>query len=155
VVAVAMDARRRDEAGECSQKLEGREGEDGAAVAGGSRGQVEDLADAGIAVCCGGGALLGPLAVPLDTQSLQRKGRSGAVTQQALAAGGIGAMDADRCVEAKAAAGLPGEHVLDGVLGEEAAALEEAEHAALQRALARGRVCRRRVASRGHRATVA
>jgi hypothetical protein len=44
-------------------------------------------------------------------------------------------MDADRCVEAEVAAGLPGEHVLDGVLGEEPAALEEAEHTALQRAL--------------------
>jgi hypothetical protein len=44
-------------------------------------------------------------------------------------------MDADGGVEAEAAAGLPGEHVLDSVLVEEAAALEEAEHAALQRAL--------------------
>jgi hypothetical protein len=44
-------------------------------------------------------------------------------------------MDADGGVEAEAAAGLPGEHVLDGVLVEQAAALEEAEHAALQRAL--------------------
>lgn len=33
------------------------------------------------------------------------------------------------------AAGLPGEHVLDGVLVEEAAAQEESEHAALQREL--------------------
>jgi hypothetical protein len=44
-------------------------------------------------------------------------------------------MDANGRVEAEAAAGLPGEHVLYGVLVEEAAALEEAEHAALQRAL--------------------
>jgi hypothetical protein len=44
-------------------------------------------------------------------------------------------MDADGGVEAEAAAGLPGEHVLHRVLVEEAAALEEAEHAALQRAL--------------------
>jgi hypothetical protein len=37
VVAVAMDAGRRDQAAECGEKLEGGEGEDGAAVAGGSR----------------------------------------------------------------------------------------------------------------------
>jgi hypothetical protein len=34
-------------------------------------------------------------------------------------------MGADRSIEAEAAAALPGEHVLDGVLGEETAALEE------------------------------
>jgi hypothetical protein len=50
VVAVAMDAGRRDQAAQCGEKLEGGEGEDGAAVAGGSRGQLEDLADAGIAI---------------------------------------------------------------------------------------------------------
>jgi hypothetical protein len=35
--------------GRARRKLEGREGEDGAAVAGGARGVVEDLADAGLA----------------------------------------------------------------------------------------------------------
>jgi hypothetical protein len=65
--------RWRDEAGEHGEKLKGREGEDGAAVAGGSRGQVEDLADAGIAVCCGGGALFDPLAAALDTQAPARR----------------------------------------------------------------------------------
>ncbi len=49
VVAVAVDAGWRDEAAQRSEKLEGREDEDGAAVAGGSRGVVEDLADAGLA----------------------------------------------------------------------------------------------------------
>jgi hypothetical protein len=44
-------------------------------------------------------------------------------------------MGADGGVEAEAAAGLPGEHVFDGVLVEQAAALEEAEHTALQLAL--------------------
>jgi hypothetical protein len=43
-------------------------------------------------------------------------------------------MDADGGVQTEAAAGLPGEHVLYGVLVEEAAALEEAEYATLQRA---------------------
>jgi hypothetical protein len=50
VVAVAMDAGRRDQAAESGEKLEGREGEDGAAVAGGTGGQVEDLENAGIAI---------------------------------------------------------------------------------------------------------
>jgi hypothetical protein len=36
VVAVAVDTGRRDEAAQCGEKLEGGEGEDGAAVAGGS-----------------------------------------------------------------------------------------------------------------------
>jgi hypothetical protein len=39
----------RRRAAERGEKLEGREGEDGAAVAGGSRREVEDLADAGLA----------------------------------------------------------------------------------------------------------
>jgi hypothetical protein len=45
-------------------------------------------------------------------------------------------MDADEGVEAEAAAGLAGDHVLYGILIEQGAALEEAEHATLQRALA-------------------
>jgi len=44
-------------------------------------------------------------------------------------------VDADRGVQAEAAGGLPGEHVGDGGLVEEAASLEEAEHAPLQCAL--------------------
>jgi hypothetical protein len=44
-------------------------------------------------------------------------------------------MDADGGVQAEAAAGLPGEHVGDGAVVEQAAALEEAQDAALQRAL--------------------
>jgi hypothetical protein len=57
VVAVAMDAGRRDQAAQCGEKLEGGEGEDGATVAGGSRREVDDLVDTGLAVWCGGGAL--------------------------------------------------------------------------------------------------
>jgi hypothetical protein len=86
-------------------------------------------------MCCGAGAFLGPLAAALDTQALQREWRPGAVPEQPLAPGCIGAMDADGGVEAEAAAGPPGEHVFDGALVEQAAPLEEAEHAALQRTL--------------------
>jgi hypothetical protein len=85
VVAVAMDAGRRDQAAQPGEKLEGGEGEDGAAVAGGLRGQVDDLADAGIAVCCGGGALLGPLAATLNAQALKSEGWPGAITFSASA----------------------------------------------------------------------
>jgi hypothetical protein len=50
-------------AGSCGR--EGRlgvgEGEDGAAVAGGSRQEIDDLVDTGFAVCCGGGAVFGLL----------------------------------------------------------------------------------------------
>jgi hypothetical protein len=49
VVAVAVDAGWRDETTDGGEELEGREDEDGAAVAGGSRGVVEDLADDGLA----------------------------------------------------------------------------------------------------------
>jgi hypothetical protein len=49
MIAVARDAWRWDQAAQRGEELEGREGEDGAAVAGGSRGVVEDLANAGLA----------------------------------------------------------------------------------------------------------
>jgi hypothetical protein len=48
VIAVAVDAGWRDEAGEGGEKLEAREGEDGAAVAGGTRRVIENLADRGL-----------------------------------------------------------------------------------------------------------
>ncbi|CAN5804156.1 hypothetical protein BH23GEM6_BH23GEM6_15980 [soil metagenome] len=44
-------------------------------------------------------------------------------------------MDADAGIKAEAAAGLPGEHVLDGVLVEQSASLEQAQDTTLQRAL--------------------
>jgi hypothetical protein len=49
MIAVARDAWRWDQAAQRGEELEGREGEDGAAVAGGSRGVVEELANAGLA----------------------------------------------------------------------------------------------------------
>lgn len=68
-----------------------------------------------------------------------RSGRPGsgatgheAVAKEALAAGGVGAVDADGGIEAESAGALPGEHVVDRVLLGEAAAVEEAEHAALE-----------------------
>jgi hypothetical protein len=74
--------------------------------------------------------------VVLDAQALEGEGWwPGTVSEQPLAPRDIGAMEADGCVEAEAAAGLPGEHVGDGVVVEEAAAPEEAEHAELRRTL--------------------
>jgi hypothetical protein len=83
------------------RQLEGREGEDGAAVARGARREVDDLVDSGLAVWCGAGAFLGPLAMALDTQALQREGRPGTVSEQALAPGGIGAIDAEEASRLK------------------------------------------------------
>jgi hypothetical protein len=54
-------------------------------------------------------------------------------------------VDTDGGVQAEAAAALPGEHVLYGVLVEESAALEEAEDTALQGALEAERVVGREV----------
>jgi hypothetical protein len=77
----------------------------------------------------------GPLAAALDAHAFEGERRASAISQQPLSSDGVGATDANGRIEAEAAAGLSGEHVLDGVLVEEAAALEESEHAALQRAL--------------------
>jgi hypothetical protein len=60
----------------------------------------------------------GPVAPALDAHALEGERRAGAVSQEPLAPCGVRAMDADRCIEAEAAAALPGEHVLDGVAGE-------------------------------------
>jgi hypothetical protein len=71
----------------------------------------------------------------VDAQAFEREGGTRAVAQESLASGAVAAVDADRSVEAEAACGLPGEHVVDGRLVEELAAPEEAEHAAGQRLL--------------------
>jgi hypothetical protein len=68
----------------------------------------------------------------LNPQAVEGERGSGAVAQQPLAASAVGAVNADGGVEAEAAGPLPREHVVDGVLIEEAAALEEAEHPALE-----------------------
>jgi len=45
VVAVPMDARRRDQAGQRGEKFEGREDEERAAIGRGAQGPVEDVPD--------------------------------------------------------------------------------------------------------------
>ena len=123
VVAVAVDPGRRDQPGEGVEELKGREGEEGTPVRGGTGWLVEHAADAGV---------IGPPSRPaLDAQPVEGEGRSGAVAEEPLATSAIGGADADGSVEAEAAGALPGEHVVHGVRLEEAAAVEEAEDAAL------------------------
>jgi hypothetical protein len=134
----------RLESREGFKELERREGEEGAAVGGGAGWLVEDPANApGVGRPRRGGGLerFGVAGsgwpVPgsrfgLDAQAGEGEGRAGAVADEPLAAGAVGAVDADGGVDAESAGALPGEHVVYGVLIEEAAALEEAENAALE-----------------------
>lgn len=84
MVAVAVDGGRRDEAFEGGEELEGREGEDSAAVAGGPRGVVENLADRGLAGGGRGAALSDrePVrrGVTLGAHALEGEGRPGRIT---------------------------------------------------------------------------
>ena len=82
VVAVAVDAGWGDQTGEGVQKLEGREGEEGAAVGGGTGRSVEDPTDAGV--------IGPPCRLRLDAQAFEGKRGSGAVAEEALAAGALG-----------------------------------------------------------------
>jgi len=90
MIAVAMDAGRRDEAAEGRKKFQGGEDEDGATIGGGPRRVVEDLADGGH---CGGPGGRVPLSVALDAKgvaldakALEGEGRPGAVSEQPLLA---------------------------------------------------------------------
>ncbi len=145
VVSVAVDPGWRDQAGEGVEKLEGREGEEGAAIRGGPRGLVQDPADAdGLGRALGGTGSGPPISVPrsgwavpssrfvLDAEAVEGEGRPGAVAEESLPAGAVRAVDTDGGVQAEAAGALPGEHVVHGVGFEEAAAVEEAEDAALE-----------------------
>jgi hypothetical protein len=138
VIAVAVDPGRRDQAREGLEKLEKREGEESAAVGGGSGGLVEDPANAhgfgrrrrgaglerfGVA---GSGWAAAGFRFALDAQAVEGEGRAGAVADEPLASGAVGAADVDGGVDAESAGALPGAHV------EEAATLEEAEDAALE-----------------------
>jgi hypothetical protein len=144
VVAVAVDPGRRDQAREGFEKFERREGEESAAVGGGAGGLVEDPADAhgvgrpqrgaaaGRSGVAGSGWPAAGSRFALDAQAVEGEGGPGAVADEPLAAGAVGAVDSDGGVDAEPASSLPGEHVVYGVLIEEAAALEEAEDAALE-----------------------
>ncbi|MEJ2582741.1 MAG: hypothetical protein P8127_14065 [Acidobacteriota bacterium] len=78
VVAVAVDPGRRDQPREGLEELEGREGEEGAAVGGGTGRLVDHPPDAGIVVGP-------PSGVALDPQPVEGEGRSGAVAEEPLA----------------------------------------------------------------------
>jgi hypothetical protein len=49
-------------------------------------------------------------------QAVEGEGWAGAVTDEPLAAGAVGAVDAHSGVEAECACALPGEHLVYGVL---------------------------------------
>jgi hypothetical protein len=80
----------------------------------------------------GSGWLVPGSRLALDTETVEGEGGPGAVAEEPLAAGAVGAVDADGGVDAETAGPLPGEHVIGRVRIEEAAALEEAEDAALE-----------------------
>jgi hypothetical protein len=92
VVALAVDAGRRDEAGEGVEKFEGREREDGAPIGGGPGQAVDHTAN--VTVTVGGVAVVGRRGGGLDGEAFEGEGRAGAVAQQSLAAGAVAALDA-------------------------------------------------------------
>ena len=53
-------------------------------------------------------------------EPLEGKGRASAVAGEVLQAGAVGALDADRRVDAEPAGGLPRQHVLGDLLVQEA-----------------------------------
>lgn len=91
VVAVPVDAGRWNQSGERFEEFEGREGEEGAAVGRGTGRPVDHPTDAGV---------IGPGSrIPLDAQAVEGEGGPGAVAQEPLPPGAVGAMDVDGGIE--------------------------------------------------------
>jgi hypothetical protein len=132
VIAVAMDAGRRDEAAERLEEVEGREAEEiGTAGKRPSR-PVEDAGDGDVPL---------PLRVgsdPFDLEALQGERGPRTIAQQPFPAGTVGAMNAHSGIETEPAGRVPAEHVFHRGLVQEAATLEETEHAELDGALEGG-----------------
>lgn len=110
MIAVPVDAGRRDESGQPIQELERGEPEHGAPV---GRGPGQAIAD----------LTLGLPVAPLEP--LERERRPGAVAEQSLESGPVVGFDADRGVEGEASGVIPGEHVAGGVLLEQSVAGEQ------------------------------
>jgi len=100
VVAVPVDAGRREDLGEPVQELESRETECGTAGRIGAREKVEDLVGAAAD----------------EVESVEREGGPGTIPDKPLQAGPVGGLDADAPVQAQPAPMLPGQHIL-GVVG--------------------------------------
>jgi hypothetical protein len=143
VVPVPVHARWGDQAGQGGEELEGGEDQQGTTLRGGTRGLIGDVLDARPD---GSRARPARGSGGLDAPALELERGACAVAQESLAAGAVVAADADGGVEAEAAGGLPGEHVLHGRLVEEVPAQEEAEHAAAERLLERVQVIGARIA---------
>lgn len=136
VIKVAVNARRGDQAGDGVQDLERREGEEvdhrGWDVRAGRRPDGRRRHGTALPARARCGAVKG-------------EGRPGAVAEEPLAACAVGAVAADGGIEAEATGALPGEHIVYGILLEEAAAVEEAEDAAQEDGFEDGDVVGREV----------
>jgi hypothetical protein len=127
-----MDTGRRNESADRLEEVEGREAEEVGAAGQRPRRPVQDAGDGGVPL---------PLRLggtPLDLEALQGKRGPRAVAKQPLPAGAVGAMDAYGGIETEPALRVPAEHVFHRGLVQEAATLEETEHAALDGALEGG-----------------
>ena len=121
MVTVAVHPGRGNEPGEALQELERGEEDFGAPV---GRGPGEAIEQPGLGRGEGGRAAQG-------VEALEGEGWPGTVTDQALDARPVVALDADGGVDAEAAGALPGEHALSIGLVEKAARAEVPEHTAL------------------------
>ena len=112
VVAVTVDAGRREDLGEAVQELQGREAQGGAAGEVGPWEEVEDLVGT----------------VADQVEAVEGEGGPGTIPDEPLEACAVGSLDTDAAVEAEPAPVIPAEHVL-GVVGlQEAVAAKVAEH---------------------------
>jgi len=101
VITVAVDPGWGDQAGEGVEKLEGREGEEGAAVGGGAGRAIVHPTDvgehgasrrgsgSGSVGFVGSGWLVPGSRLALDTQTVEGEGGPGAVADEPLAAGAV------------------------------------------------------------------
>jgi hypothetical protein len=119
VVAVAVDAGRREDLGHSVEELEGGEAECGAASQVGLREEVEDL--------------VGSVAYEMEPLECERG--SGAVAEEPFEAGAVGGLDTNAPVQAEPTAVIPAEHVLGLVGLQEAVAAKMSEDPGADRVL--------------------
>jgi hypothetical protein len=122
VVAVTMDARRRDELGESVKEFEGREQQLGATM---DVGFGEAVEKAALGRREGGGGFEG-------VQPLERERRARTISDEALDARTVFTLDAHGRVDAEPARALPREHAGGVEFGEESVAAEVAEDSSLE-----------------------
>jgi hypothetical protein len=119
VVAVTVDAGRRQDGGQAVEELQGREAQRGPTGRVWFRQDVENLVGAAVD----------------QVEPLECEGGPGTITNETLQSFAVGGLDADAAVEAKTASVLPAQHVL-GVVGlQEAVTDHVAEDALSHRVL--------------------